>query len=148
MAAWIKMPHGREVGLGPSDIVLDGDPVPLPKMGAEPLNFGPCLLWPNGCINHDAIWYGGRPWPRQHCARWGPSFRSPKRGHSPPPQFSAHVCCGQTDGWIKMPIGTMVCLGPGNFALDVDPAPPPRGTAPKISAHAYCGQTVAHLSYC
>jgi len=25
------MPLGRDVGLGPSDIVLDGDPVPLPK---------------------------------------------------------------------------------------------------------------------
>jgi len=25
---------GREVGLGPSDIVLDGDPAPLPKKGA------------------------------------------------------------------------------------------------------------------
>jgi len=58
-----------QVGLGPGDIVLDGDPVP-PK-GAEPTNFsadfvldanpapppqkgggapkifGPCLLWPN-----------------------------------------------------------------------------------------------------
>ena len=28
MDAWIKMPLGREVGLSPSDIVLDGDPVP------------------------------------------------------------------------------------------------------------------------
>jgi len=25
------MPLGREVGLGPSDIVLDGDPAPLPQ---------------------------------------------------------------------------------------------------------------------
>jgi len=30
------MPLGTEVGLGPDDIVLDGDPVPLPKKGAEP----------------------------------------------------------------------------------------------------------------
>jgi len=27
-AAWIKMPLGTEVSLGPNDIVLDGDPVP------------------------------------------------------------------------------------------------------------------------
>ena len=27
------MPLGREVGLGPSDIVLDGDPAPSPKGG-------------------------------------------------------------------------------------------------------------------
>jgi len=41
------MPLGREVGLSPSDIVLDGDPAPLPQKGAEPPIFGPCLLWPN-----------------------------------------------------------------------------------------------------
>jgi len=35
---------GTEVGLGPGDIVLDGDPAP-PK-GAQPPIFGPCLLWP------------------------------------------------------------------------------------------------------
>jgi len=33
------------VGLGPDDIVLDGDPVPLPKKGAEPLpNFRPMSI--------------------------------------------------------------------------------------------------------
>jgi len=43
------MPLGTEVGVGPDDIVLDGDPAPLPKNGAEiPPNFRPCLLWPNG----------------------------------------------------------------------------------------------------
>ena len=31
------------------------------------------VLWPNGWIDHDAAWYGGRPRPRPHCARWGPS---------------------------------------------------------------------------
>ena len=30
------MPLGMEVSLGPGDIVLDGDPAPLPKKGAEP----------------------------------------------------------------------------------------------------------------
>jgi len=29
------MPLGREIGLSPSDIVLDGDPAPLPPKGAE-----------------------------------------------------------------------------------------------------------------
>jgi len=45
------MPLGKEVGLGPGHIVLDGDPVgTLPPTTAEqPLpTFGPCLLWPNG----------------------------------------------------------------------------------------------------
>ena len=32
----IKMKLGKEVGLAPGDIVLDGDPSPLPKKGAEP----------------------------------------------------------------------------------------------------------------
>jgi len=57
MSGWIKMPLGREVGLSPSDIVLDGDPAPS----------------------------------------------SPKREQTP--QFSAHVYCGQTAGWIKMKLG-------------------------------------------
>jgi len=44
MAGWIKIPLGTEVGLGPGDFVLDGNPVPLPKNGVEPPIFGPCLL--------------------------------------------------------------------------------------------------------
>jgi len=37
-----------EVGFGPGDIMLDGDPAPLRK-GAQQLSlFGPCLMWPNG----------------------------------------------------------------------------------------------------
>jgi len=31
----IKKPLGTEVGLGPGNIVLDGDPAPLPKKGTE-----------------------------------------------------------------------------------------------------------------
>jgi len=35
-------PLGREVGLSPDDIVLAGDPAPLPKRGRSPLpNFPP-----------------------------------------------------------------------------------------------------------
>jgi len=41
------MPFGTEVGLGPGDIVLDGDPAP-PREGAQHPPFDPCLLWPNG----------------------------------------------------------------------------------------------------
>jgi len=39
-----------------------------------------------------------------------------------PPQFSAHVYCGQTAVWIKMPLGTEVGLGPDDIVLDGDPA--------------------------
>jgi len=60
MAGRIKMPLGTEVGLGPCNFVLDGDPAPpVEKKGAEGRN----------------------------------------------PQFSAHVYCGQTTGWIKMALG-------------------------------------------
>jgi len=38
------------------------------------------------------------------------------------------VYCGQTAGWIKMPLGTEVGLGPGDIVLDGDPAPPQGGT--------------------
>ena len=41
--------------------------------------------------------------------RWGPSPPFPKRRRSP--QFSAHVYCGQTAGWIKMALGMEVGLG-------------------------------------
>jgi len=62
------------------------------------------------------------------------------------PQFSAHVCCGQTAEWIKMPLGTEVGLGPGDIVLDGDPAPPRKGhSTPHFLARVYCGQTVAHL---
>jgi len=58
------MPLGMEVGLGPGDFVLDGDPA------------------------------------------------SPPKGAQPP--ISGHVYCGQTAGWIKMPLGTEVDLSPGH----------------------------------
>jgi len=45
----------------------------------------------------------------------------PKNGAELPPQFSAHVYCGQTAGWIKMALGVQVGLGPGHIVLDGDP---------------------------
>ena len=116
------MPHGREIGLGPKDIVLDGDPAP--KKGADPPTiFGPCLLWPNGWIEQDGTWRGGRPQHRLLCVRWGPS--PPTRKGAEPPKFSAHVCCGQTAEWIKMALGVEVGLNPGDFVIDGDIAPSP-----------------------
>jgi len=31
------------------------------------------VLWPNGWMDQDATWYGGRPRPRRYCVRWEPS---------------------------------------------------------------------------
>ena len=42
MAGWIKMQLGTKVGLGPGDIVLDGDPAP-PKGNSTP-NFRPMYI--------------------------------------------------------------------------------------------------------
>jgi len=47
-----------------------------------------------------------------------------------PPHFSARVYYGQTAGWIRIPLGTEVDLGPGDIVLDGDPAAPTeKGTA-------------------
>jgi len=35
------------------------------------------VLWPNGWMDQDATWYGGR----QHCVRWGPSSPPRKGAH-------------------------------------------------------------------
>jgi len=59
-----------------------------------------------------------------HIVLDGDSAPPPPKGHSP--QFSAHVCCGQTVGWIKMPLGREAGLGPGDIVLDGDPAPLPK----------------------
>jgi len=119
--------------------VLDGDPAPSPLKGHSPTIFGPYLLWPNGWMDQDASWYRVRPQPKRHCVRWGPSCPSPKRGQSP--QFSAHVCCSQMAGWIKMPLGTEVDLSPGHIVLDGTQLPCERGTAacPLLLVHVYCG---------
>ena len=47
-----------------------------------------------------------------------------------------------------MPLGMEVGLGLGDIVLDGDTASLQKGHCPQFSAHVYCGQTVAHLSYC
>jgi len=39
------------------------------------------------------------------------------------PHFSAHVYCGQTAEYLKMPFGTEVGIGPGDIVLHGDPVP-------------------------
>jgi len=120
------MKLGTEVGLRLRQIVLNGDPVPLPQRGTSPQVFGYV------CCGQMAGWikmqlgtdYGGRPRPRQHCVSYSP------KGHSP--QFSVDTCYGRTAGWIKMPLGREVGLSPGHIVLDGDPAPPQKGTAPNF----------------
>jgi len=74
-------------------------------------------------MDQDETWHGGRPRPRPHCVRYGPSSYPSERGMHSSPNFSAHVYRGQTAGWIKMPPGTEVGLSPGHMVLDWNPAP-------------------------
>jgi len=61
----------------------------------------------------------------------GTQLPVPKKGHSP--QFLAHVSCGQTAEWMKMPLVMEVGLGPGHIVLHGDPAlPPKKGAQPPI----------------
>ena len=61
------------------------------------------------------------------------------------------VYCGQTEttGWIKMPLGKEIGLGPGHIVLDGDPAPdpslPPKRGHPQFLANACCGETAGWI---
>jgi len=143
MAGWIKMPLGTEVGLGPGHIVLDGDPAPPPQKGGTAPQFsahvycGQTAGWikmPLGMEvglgpGHTVL--DGDPDPQ-------------KRRHSPP-IFS--LCLLWPNDWID-PDATW-CEGrprPRPNCVTWGHSSPPKG--PQLLADVYCGQTVAHLSYC
>ena len=134
------MPLGMDVGLSPGDFVLDGDPVPLPKKGAEPLtkfsvyvHCGQTAGWIKmplgmkvGLSPGDSL-LDGDPAP------------SPQRGWSPLPNFLLWP-----NGWMHQD------------ATWYGGRPPPRGIfvrwgcspgrRPQFSAHVYCGQTAAWIN--
>jgi len=110
MVGWIKMKLGMQVYLGPGHCVRWGISSPPPT---GPI-FDPYLLWPNGCMDQDASWFGGRLWPTRLIVRWGPRSPSQKKG-AEPPKFSAHAYCGQTAGWIKMALDMDVGLSPATL---------------------------------
>jgi len=78
-----------------------------------------------------------------------PAIPSPKGGGHSSQQFSAHIYCDQTVGWIRIPFGTEVGLGPGDIVLNRDPLPPygKSHSSPPLFG-ALCSGTVAHLSNC
>jgi len=103
---------------------------PLPK-GAQPPNFRPMSVVAKrltGSTCH--LVYGRWTYASAQATLCKMGTQLPQGAQ--PPQFSAHACCGQTAGWIKMQLGTMVGLGPGHIVLQGDPAPPRRGTTPPI----------------
>jgi len=75
-----------------------GTPLPLPKRGAEPQIFGPYLLWPNGWMDQDGTWHGGRPQPRRLCVRWGPSPLPQKGAEHPSRIFGPFLLW--PNGWM------------------------------------------------
>jgi len=80
------MPLGTEVGLGPGDVVLDGDPVRPLKRGIAP-SFRPMSIVAKR-MDEDAIWYGSRPRPRPPCVRRGLSCPPAKGALHAAPLFS------------------------------------------------------------
>jgi len=99
---WIKMKLGMEPGLSPGHIVSDGNPAPLHQRGTPQFSAHVCCGQTAGWIQMplgSEIGFGpghivldGDPAPsKRRTARPSPL---PKNRHSP--QFSAHVCCGQT----------------------------------------------------
>jgi len=104
-ARWIKMPLGIVVGLDPSDIVLDRDPArPLQNGGRATPQFRPISIAAKR-LHGSRCHLGGRSRPRPHCATWKS------------PQFSVHVYCAETAGWIKMPLSMEVGLDSTQAAL-------------------------------
>jgi len=93
-------------------------------------------------MDQDETWQADRPRPG-HIVLDGDPGPPPPKGHSP--QFSAHICCAQTAGWIKMPLGMEVGLDSSDIVLDRDLAPPQKGAGPQFSAHVYCGQTASWI---
>jgi len=86
------MPLGTDVGLGPGDIVLDGDPTPPPLKGHSPqfsvhVYRGQTAGWMKTPLGTEVdlgpghIVLDGDPAPRE-------------RGTAAPPLFSTHVYCG------------------------------------------------------
>jgi len=165
-AGWIKMPLGREVVLGPVHIVLDGEPASLPK-GAQPPNFrsmsivtkrSPISATADICaasLTSSAtlgsldialrLSVFGRPFVKRFALCYRTVVCLPVLSVL----SVTLVYCGQTVAWIRMPLGIEVGISPSHIVLDGDPALQKVGTAaPRFSAHVYCDQTVAHLSYC
>jgi len=138
----IKMKLGTQVGLGPSHILLDEDPL-LPKRGTVPQfsahvrcdKMAGRIKMPFGMevgLGPGDFVLDGDPAP------------SPKGVTVP--QFSAHVYCGQTARCIKMPLAGEVGLASAQATLcEMGTQLPKRGTVPQFSAHVRCGKTAGWI---
>jgi len=141
----IKMKLGMQVGLGPGHNMLDGDPAPPPPKGHSPPIFGPYPFPPNGRIDQDSTWYGGRPRPGATLCQMGTPLPSPRKGGGQSPQFFG-PCLLWPNGWTDQDgtwHGGRSQLR-RRYGVRWRPSPlPKKGTDPPLQflAHFYCGQT-------
>jgi len=98
MAAWIKMPLGMEVGLSPSDFVLDRDPAPVsPKRGGAPqllahVSCGQTAGWIKSALGTDMGFSPG------HIVPDGDPATLPHKGAQPSPTFGPFLLL--PNGWM------------------------------------------------
>jgi len=69
---------------------------------------------------------------------------APEKKGTTPTEFLAQVYCGQTAGWIKMPLGMEVNLGSGNI-VRWGCSFPRKVHSPQFSVHVHCGQTAGWM---
>ena len=91
MVRWIKMPLGTDVGLGLRDIVLDGDPAPLPKVGTAQFSAHVYCGQTAGWIKMALGMKVGLS--SSHIVLDGDPALLLKKG-AQPSKFSVHGCCG------------------------------------------------------
>jgi len=102
------------------------------------------VLWPNGSIDQNETWHGGRFRLRPgHIVLDGD--RAPPKGAQPPIVGPCLLC--QTAGRIKMPLRTKLGLGPCDIVLGGDSVLPPQkgGSSPATFRPMYCGRTAGWI---
>jgi len=125
------MKLGKQVGLGPGHIVLDGDPAPPPQRGTAP-NVRPIPVaakWMHGSRRHLLMEIGLG---QGDSVLDGDPALPPHKGDRAPSKFSAHVYSGQTAGRIKMvlaiggrPQSRRLCVRWGPSSPRKSAQPPP-----------------------
>jgi len=115
--------------------------------GAEPHPiFGPRLLWPNGWVDQDATWYGGRP-RRLHAIVVDVDPATPrKRAHPPHPIFGP--CLLWPNGWMDDDAAWFGDPGAGHIDCTDGVTAPAKGAQQYSFRPMSIVATVAHLSYC
>jgi len=102
------MSLGVEVGLGPVNFVLDGDPAPPKDERAQPPPNVYCGQTAKNCkMNLTFVPLGTEVDLSPEDAVLD-GYPAPTIQGAQLLRFSAHVYCGQTAGWMKMPLGTEV----------------------------------------